>query len=65
MKKSTNIDFEEDSYSETRDAATTIPHQWTRTHTLVISIEKEKSHGESEGYGDKPEDRVISGHCVQ
>ena len=59
LKKSTNIDFEKDSYSEIRDVVTTIVHDHMDAATPievdahVMSIEKETSRGESEEYEDE------------
>ena len=58
LTKSTNIDFEKDSCSEIRDVATTIVHNHNNaatpmdvdTHTSM-SIEREKSQGDSEEFG--------------
>ena len=48
VAKSTHIDFEKDSYSEIRDVVT------MDVDTHIMSIEKEKSDGESEAYEAKP-----------
>ena len=62
LKKSTNIDSQKDSYSEIRDSVTTIVHMTAATptdvdtHTHILSIENERSYGESEDYEDKPEE---------
>ena len=57
LTKSTNIDFEKHSCSEIRDVATTILHNHNNAATpmgagtRIMSIEKEKSRGDSEEYG--------------
>ena len=59
LKMSTNIDFEKDSHSEIRDMVTTIVCNHMNAASPVdvdahiMSIEKEKSHRESEEYEDK------------
>ena len=57
LTKSTNIDFEKDSCSEIRDVATTIAHNHNNAatpmdvDTHIMSIEREKSQGDSEECG--------------
>ena len=53
LKKSTNIDFEQDLHSEIRDVVTTIVRSAATpmdVDTQIMSIKMEKSHGEREGY---------------
>ena len=58
LKKRTNIDFENDSYSQIRDAATTTVHNQMNAATSmdvdthIMSIEKGKSYEDE----DKPEE---------
>ena len=57
LKKSTNIDFEKDLYSKTRDVVTTIEHDHIDSatpmdvDTHITGIEEEKFFGECEEYG--------------
>ena len=64
LKKSTNIDFAKDSYSEIRDVVTTLVHNHMTaatkmdvdTLTHIMSMVKAKFRGESEHCEDKPEE---------
>ena len=62
LKKSANTDFEKDSYSEVRDVVTPTVHNHMNAATPrdvcthIMSIEKEKSSGESEEYGDNSDE---------
>ena len=62
LKKSANTDFEKDSYSEVRDVVTPTVHNHMNAATPrdvcthIMSIEKEKSKGESEEYGDNSDE---------
>ena len=70
LTKSTTIDFEKDSCSEIRDVATTILHNHNNAATPmdagthIMSIEKEKTQGDSEEYGGTHQTKIMSANST-